>query len=145
MFTAWSKLRSLPPRLWASFSYVGLTIAALFFAASLTPSLLPRNFYAQGILSGFAIAAGYGLGVFFMWLWLYLEIPTPKPKTQRAATKITTVVIAIVVAIFMWRASIWQNSIRQLMDLEPVTTAYPLRVTLIAILTGVLLIATARG
>lgn len=41
---------------WQSFSFVGLVVAALFFAASLTPSLLPRHFAAQGVLSGFSLA-----------------------------------------------------------------------------------------
>ncbi len=124
---------------------MGLAVGTLFFAASLTPSLLPRHFAVQGILSGFALAVGYGLGVFFLWLWLYLEIPEPNAKTQRVSKQITTVAIAIVVALFLWRASIWQNSIRQLMEMEPVATAYPWRVALIALLTGVLLIAMARG
>ena len=35
-----------------------------FFAASVTPSLLPREFIVQGIESGFALAIGYGVGVF---------------------------------------------------------------------------------
>ncbi len=132
-------------RYWASFSYVGLAVATLFFAASLTPSLLPRNFPVQGILSGFALAVGYGVGVFLVWLWLYLEIPKPNDKIQRVSKLITTVTVAIVVAVFLWRATIWQNSIRQLMEMEPVATAYPWRVALIAVFTGILLIAGARG
>ena len=69
-------------RFWASFSFVGLAVATLFFAASLTPSLLPRNFVVQGVLSGFALAVGYGVGVFFVWIWLYLEIPQPRDRVQ---------------------------------------------------------------
>jgi uncharacterized membrane protein len=54
----------------ASFSFVGLAVATLAFAASLTPSLLPRNLGVQGVLSGFALAVGYGVGVFCVLLWL---------------------------------------------------------------------------
>jgi uncharacterized membrane protein len=122
-----------------------LAVATLFFAASLTPSLLPRNFLVQGILSGFALAVGYGVGVLMVWLWRYLEIPMPNDTVQRVSQKITTIAVAIVVARFLWRASIWQNSIRQLMEMESVATAYPWRVALIAVLTAILLIAVARG
>src|SRR5690606_20262803 len=38
----------------------------------------------------------------------------------------------------------WQNSIRRLMELEPVTSAHPLEVCVIAIITFVALIALAR-
>ena len=47
----------LPPRatggvqaLWRSFSAAGLVLGALFLAASLTPSLIPRSFLLQGVL-----------------------------------------------------------------------------------------------
>ena len=42
---------------------VGLLVGTVFFAFSLTPSLLPRPFFIQGILSGLSFSAGYGLGV----------------------------------------------------------------------------------
>ena len=42
-----------------------------------------------------------------------------------------------------WTAG-WQNSIRQLMQLEPVTSAHPVEVCLIAIVTFLVLIALAR-
>jgi uncharacterized membrane protein len=141
----WPHFRALLGRFWASFSYVGLAVAALFFAASLTPSLLPRNFIVQGILSGFALAVGYGIGVLFVWLWLYLEIPKPHEQIQRVSRRITTIAVTGVAALFLWRDVVWQNSIRQLMEMEPVEDAYPWRVALIAILTGVLLVAAARG
>lgn len=129
---------------WRSFSFVGLAIATLFFAASLSPSLLPRPYVVQGLLSGFALAVGYGVGVFGVWLWLYLEIPKPGERTQYISKRITTAVVALVAASFLWRAAIWQNSIRQLMEMEPVDSAYPWTVGLIAVATGVLLVATAR-
>ncbi|MGD9635019.1 MAG: alpha/beta hydrolase [Pirellulales bacterium] len=139
------RVRGWVGRYWSTFSYVGLAVATLFFAASLSPSLLPRHFAVQGILSGFALAAGYGVGVFFVWLWLYLEIPQPSDKTQRVSKWITSFAVVIVAASFLWRATIWQNSIRQLMEMEPVETAYPRRVALIAIFTGLLLVALARA
>src|SRR6185503_3806114 len=85
-------------RVWATFSYVGLAAAAMFFAASLTPSLLPRNFAVQGILSGFALAVGYGFGVLVDGLWNYLEIRNPNAGIQYAGKRITTVGVALTVA-----------------------------------------------
>nr|MCE2739783.1 hypothetical protein [Rhodobacter sp.] len=53
-----------------SFTALGLILGTLFFAASLTPSLVPRHPAVQGVLSGFCLAAGYGLGVALRALWL---------------------------------------------------------------------------
>jgi uncharacterized membrane protein len=127
-----------------SFSYWGFVIATLFFAASLTPSLLPRHFAVQGVLSGLALAVGYGVGVLFVYVWRYLELPKPNAKLDRASKLVAAMFIAIVVGIFLWRSCVWQNSIRELMELEPVETAYPWRVGAIAFLTGALLVALAR-
>lgn len=135
---------SLPVRYWASFSYLGLVLATLFFSASLSPTLLPRNHIVQGLLSGLSLAVGYGIGVGFVRLWRYLELPEPNTRFQRVAKQLTTVGVALNVGFFMWRATIWQNSIRKLMEMEPVASAYPWRVVLIAVLFGMLLIAVAR-
>lgn len=132
-------------RYWSTFSYVGLAVATLFFALSLTPSLLPRTFLVQGILSGFAIAIGYGIGVLLVWSWLYLEIPKPNEKLQHYSKWTTSAVVAIVAVVFLWRDTVWQNSIRSLMEMEPVTTGYPWRVALIAVFTSIVLVAIARA
>ena len=102
-----------------SFSFVGLVVAALFFAASLTPSLLPRNYIVEGLLAGFSIAFGYGIGVALVKLCLFLGIREPSARVQRITRWIPVIAVMIIVATFIWRMTYWQNSIRELMELEP--------------------------
>jgi uncharacterized membrane protein len=128
----------------ARFSFVGLVFAVLAFAASLSPSLLPRHYLVQGLLTGLSTAVGYGIGVFFVWLWHYLEIPDPSEATQRVGRSICVVVVTITAVVFLWRATVWQNSIRTLMELEPVESAYPLSVAAIAVFFAILLVAAGR-
>lgn len=127
-----------------SFSLAGLLLATLFFAASLTPTLIPRDYLTQGVLSGCSAAVGYGIGFFWRWLWLYLELPEPRSGFLRASKLASIGLCAAVVFAFLWRASEWQNSIRTLMGLEPVDTAHPFQVGAIAIVTFAFLIALAR-
>ncbi|WP_295812271.1 alpha/beta-hydrolase family protein [uncultured Nitratireductor sp.] len=132
-------------RLWQTFSVVGLCLGTLFFAASLTPSLLPRAFFVQGVLSGVSLAVGYGLGVFLVWLWRYLELPEP-PHGSRYYGKLAMAVVCAGVAVFfLWKAAEWQNSIRALMELDPVDTAHPSKVGGIALVLFLLLVALGRG
>ncbi len=119
-------------------------MSALFFAASLSPSLLPRIYMVQGLLSGLALAIGYGVGVSIVLLWQYLELPQPSGRFQRASKWLTNLGVAVISSVFLWRATVWQNSIRALMELEPLETAYPWRVALIAILFGAALVAGGR-
>jgi uncharacterized membrane protein len=127
-----------------SFCLAGLLIGTLFFAASLTPTLIPRDYVTQGILSGCVAAVGYGIGVFLRWVWAYLELPSARGKTLRMLTIVGIAASAAVVLAFLWQAAAWQNSIRSVMGLAPVDTAHPIQVGAIAIATFVALMALAR-
>lgn len=132
-------------RVWHSFSVLGLCLGTLLFAASLTPTLLPRDFLLQGVLSGVSAAVGYGLGVFCVWLWRYLELPEP-PRRPRIYGKFAMAALCVAVAIFfLWKAAEWQNSIRALMQLEPVDTAHPFKVGGIALVLFLLFVVMGRG
>ena len=49
-------------------SWTGLLFGAAYFIIALSPSLLPRTWLYQGIVSGICGAAGYGLGALLAWL-----------------------------------------------------------------------------
>ncbi|MCC5901127.1 MAG: alpha/beta-hydrolase family protein [Halomonas sp.] len=117
------------------FSGVGLLVATLFFAFSLTPSLVPRPVVAQGIVSGLSFSAGYALGVTGLTLWRYLHIPEPSPKIELYLKWLAALICLGISVTFLWRAAEWQNSIRLLMEMEPTNGTRPLSVALIA--TGV--------
>ncbi|MFO8154506.1 MAG: alpha/beta hydrolase [Pseudomonadota bacterium] len=106
----------------------GLLLATLFFAASLTPSLVPRPWLMQGVLSGLSLVAGYGIGVGVRWLWQYLELPKWGARLHRVTVMVASVVLLTVALIFLWRAGAWQNAIRALMELPPVETVHHFRV-----------------
>jgi uncharacterized membrane protein len=129
---------------WRSFSGLGVLLGALCFAASLTPSLIPRSYPLQGALGGVAFATGYAAGVLILWLWEYLELPLAGLRLRRAATWAAAAVAAVIVGSFLWRAAEWQNSIRARMDMPPVDTAHPLEVGLVALGVAVVLILLGR-
>ena len=139
-----SRLGQRAGQYWQSFSYVALVFATLFFAASVTPSLLPRTYIVQGLLSGFALAVGYGVGRGCVALWQFLELPRPGERLERNSKRVTTVIVGIVFVTFVRQMAFWQNSIRELMQMEPLQTAWPYRTALIAVATGAVLIAAAR-
>jgi uncharacterized membrane protein len=129
---------------WRSFSGLGVLVGALLFAASLTPSLVPRTFLLQGVLGGVCFALGYGVGAMLLRLWEYLELPIPKAAVRRIATWIAAAGAAVIVASYLWRAAEWQNSIRARMELPPVDSAHPLEVGLIAAIVAAALILIGR-
>ncbi|PAQ10236.1 alpha/beta hydrolase [Mesorhizobium temperatum] len=137
-------MRSWVTRFWRSLAAGGLIWGTLFFVASLTPTLIPRTYLTQGVLSGACFAVGYGVGVVWRWLWTYMELPEPRERLLVALKIVAAAVCAAIAILFLWWAAEWQNSIRRLMDLEPVTSAHPFEVCLIAIVTFLVVIALAR-
>lgn len=128
----------------ASLSTPGLLVGTLLFAASLSPSLLPRAYVVQGLVSGMAMASGYAIGVAYRWIWSYLELPLPRERAQRITLRVAAAVSVATALVFLWQASEWQNSVRVLMDLEPVDSARPFRVGAIAFVVSTLLLGLGR-
>jgi uncharacterized membrane protein len=129
---------------WRKLSACGVLVGAICFAASLTPSLLPRGFVTQGVLSGISLVVGYGVGAAAHWLWAYVELPEPQDGIRRFARLAVVAAGTLVAVVSLWRAAAWQNSIRKLMGLEAVDTGYPLEVVLIALMVFAVLMTLAR-
>lgn len=136
-------MRRIVERLVAFPSITGLLVGVLLFAASLTPSLMPRGYAVQGLISGIAFAAGYAVGAFARWLWAYLELPALRRRRRIAIAATSSGCVALALA-FLFFAAEWQNSIRSLMSLPPVDSAHPFRVVAIALPVFVALLALAR-
>jgi uncharacterized membrane protein len=123
---------------------VGLLVGTVFFAFSLTPSLLPRPFLIQGVLSGLSFAAGYGVGVGSVWLWHYLQLPVFRSRWARLMKGVAAVLCALIAVSFVWQANIWQNSIRAMMGMEESTGGQPLLLALMAALVFLVVLGLAR-
>jgi uncharacterized membrane protein len=145
--TAHAALPETPPRhyvLSPRLSAAGLLTGTLFFAFSLTPGLVPRDVLMQGVLSGVSFAAGYGAGVFMHWLWSYLELPRPGGRRRRTMIIAAALVCGVTAAVFLWLATGWQNSVRTLMGMEPLGSARPISVGLLALFVAGAVLALAR-
>jgi len=138
-FSAWfirQLIQSLPG--------VGIALGTLFFAAALTPTLVPRTYLMQGALAGGCFAIGYATGTLLRWLWYYLELPGPPARTRFPINVLVAGVCLFIGIVFLRRATEWQNSIRAAMEMEPVDTAHPLEVCAIALITFIALLILAR-
>jgi uncharacterized membrane protein len=125
-------------------SGVGMALGTLFFAAALTPSLVPRTALTQGALAGASFATGYGLGVAWRWLWAHLELPVPADRAIRLTNALVATFCLSVAAAFLWRAAEWQNSIRRVMGMEAIATVHPLQICAVALATFAALLAVVR-
>lgn len=133
------------PTLLRAFTIIGLLLGTLFFAASLTPSLVPRHPAVQGVLSGLCFAAGYGIGALLQGLWRLLQLPELQPE-KRIWYRAPALLLCLGAASYaLWRANEWQNRLRALMQLAPQDSAGPFTIAGVALLVFALLLLLGRG
>ncbi|WP_296214326.1 alpha/beta hydrolase [uncultured Corynebacterium sp.] len=151
----------------------GVLVGALLFAASLTPSLLPRDWMFQGVVAGISGGTGYILGVFLHWLWeafLQKYVGEPVWKARRKARGMLEVlqhragisdsgmrtlrnglevgfVVLVILALLVWVsfAVRWQQELAHLMGAEAYTAGEFLLVLPIGIGLWALIVLVGKG
>jgi uncharacterized membrane protein len=103
------------PRRWRSgLSLPGCWAALLLVCVSLTPSLLPRDGVAQGVVSGISAALGYGLGVAAAAFWRAVADRGPR-RARPGAWRVLAVSAAVLGTVSFVLGRHWQDELRQLM------------------------------
>jgi len=122
----------------------GLLVASVFFALSLTPSLLPRTELVQGVLSGCCFAVGYGIGNLAHWLWNFLGLKVPPGRVTRILGVVIALICIALVGVALGNANNWQNSVRAVMGMKPVDAGQPLLIASAAMLVALVILAMGK-
>jgi uncharacterized membrane protein len=126
------------------FAYLGLVGALVSFLLSLTPSLLPRAALLAGVVGGLAAAVGYGFGSAASAL-LRRWVDEPSAETKRWAWWGLMGAALVLIPIMFTLATGWQNTVRQLMDMEPFAGWAWLTVLITAAVVAYLMLVIARS
>ncbi|MEM7719393.1 MAG: alpha/beta-hydrolase family protein [Pseudomonadota bacterium] len=131
-------------RIFGAFSLPCLLLGLLFFAASLTPSLVPRGPDVQGILGGLVTALGYLAGQVIALLWRSADLPNFSGRSAQWARWLTA---AVVLGFFLWvlgSSLSWQNALRLKMDMEPADALQLTRILAFALVTFLIAFIAGR-
>lgn len=129
--------------------FAGVTVGAMFFCLSLTPSLLPRDWLFQGLIGGVNAAIGYGIGVFiakFTARFVLRGRRSWRPSQRRTYPLEAGIVgLAIAACILMLvPAAAWQRQVSAEMGLPGPETSGYLRVLVVSALVGGVCVAVSR-
>lgn len=133
-----------PARRWYQAPLVATLVGFLAVFLSLTPSLVPRSGLTQGIVSGVAFAIGYALGVLGAWAVRQFTKWHADAATTRVLWMVMGVIILIGGAVMLWRSSMLQGRILQMMDQSAPTWKWFLWATGAAFGVAVILIGLGR-
>lgn len=114
------------------FSVLPLLVGLLLATASLTPSLIPRDWVMQGALAGVSMAAGYLATQFLLAIWRTLEIPVLRQRWATIAHAIIAVPVLVLLVRCVALTTEWQNSIRLRMGMVPLEAANTTKMLLLA-------------
>lgn len=130
---------------WPHYSLPGVVGAMLFGAVSFTPSLVPRDWLIQGVVSGFSAVVGYAFGVVLAWLVQAVVDWRPSPRAgRRLRYAVAAMGLPLTVA-SLWLGQQWQQQIHQLVNLPPPETYAWVRILLVGMIVFVAIVALGRA
>lgn len=129
---------------WRHLAYGGLAGALVFFALSLTPSLLPREVLLQGAISGVSAAIGYGVGSLVSATVRRIRRREPTPKTKRVAWWVLAGATLVLVPLSLGLSRYWQEQARELMGMSTQAPWQTSTILLIALALAYVLLVVSR-
>ena len=107
-------------RLWRMrrLCFGGLAGGLVFFCLSMTPSLLPRAALMQGVVSGVAVAIGYGFGSLLSSIVRKLIRREPSATFKHRAWWTLAGSTLVMGGLFLYYGAAWQDDVRAAMEMD---------------------------
>lgn len=138
--------RTAVRRYLSRFSPVGLAVGLLFYWISLTPSLLPRSWAFQGVITGISVVVGYGIGVLEQWVTAMCGVRIRWPaRASRIAWWGLAAVAAVLVPLGVVLGVHWQGELRELFGMPPTGSVHGVGIVVVAVAVGLSLLQLFRG
>lgn len=129
-----------------TFSPSGLTVALIFYCVSMTPSLIPRTWLYQGLLTGLSVIGGYAIGALLGWVLRAFGFSTPwSARITRFAWWGLAGATVVLIPWFLVLGAHWQGELRTLFGMDPSAPIHSVKLLLLALVLALLLLQIGRG
>ncbi|MDI3387373.1 alpha/beta-hydrolase family protein [Streptomyces sp. B-S-A8] len=119
-------------------------VATVFFWLSLTPSLVPRPWYLQGVIGGITAAIGYAVGATLSTLFRALVRRRPSERARVRCWQAYWVLSPLLAGWLISQSAQLQRELRALQGLPPALTWHTPMIALMAVAITLLLLCLAR-
>jgi len=126
-----------------SYNFAGVVVGMVFVCLSFGPSLLPRAWFMQAVISGVLFVIGYGLGVFASYIIRQFSIKQ-SAKYVNTIKKATYGVLAVGYLAALWLGFIWQEDSHRLVNIETPPSYSMIGITLLSVVVIVVLMWIVR-
>lgn len=130
----------------ARFSLAGAWTALAWFCFATTPSLLPRTWLYQAVVSGLSIVVGYATGVLAVALWRRLGFSTRlSPRARRLSRQLLGAAALVAVPTFLALGARWQDETREWFGMPSAGPWHGVRQLVVALAIALTVLQVARG
>lgn len=126
-------------------SLTGGVLAVVFAAMSVTPSLVPRPWLFQTLLTGLCLITGYAIGAFLGWAYRVLQLPVLPPSAERIAWRVLGAVAVVGLLVAGWLGRSWQSDQRETLTMDTSVPWLWVLAPLLGFLVALLLLGIGRG
>jgi uncharacterized membrane protein len=128
------------------FSATGLVLALLWFCLSFTPSLIPRAWYYQAVISGVSAVGGYGVGAFVEWFAVKVGLRVRwTARASRVAWWVLAGATVVLVPLALVLGARRQIELRHLFGMSEDVPGREVVTLLVALAVGLLVLQVGRG
>lgn len=127
-----------------TFNFFGVAFGVLLFCLSLLPSILPRPWLMQGVISGISFAIGYGLGILSSKTIRWMVQKDPSKQIKMYAWR-SLWAVPFIMLTFIILGHTWQNEVRELVGQQPANDIHILNIAILSLLVFFSLLYISRG
>src|SRR6476659_5463013 len=102
-----------------SFNYLGVIVGSVFVYCGFLPTLLPRGWVLQGVMSGILFSIGYGIGLVISSIIRALNFKEQPDAQKVQIKKVTYITLAVLYLIGVIVGFNWQQEVRKLVEQPP--------------------------
>lgn len=129
---------------WCRYDFTGLTFAVGFFCLSLTPSLLPRGWLLQGMISGISTTIGYAVGATIGFAVRRAVRRRPPAWLRGPAWWILALGGATAIGFSLYAGAQWQQDIRVLLGESALPGYHSVAIVTVSWLLAAAVVGVAR-
>lgn len=131
-------------RFFDKLNFTGLLFGSLFYCLSFLPSLMPRPWLFQGLISGTSLVSGYGIGVLVSMLirWFFqAELPR---RFKKIAWYVILFIAPALMVLFTILGNTWQNDVARLIGQNTAKNHHSFRIVFVAVFIALAILYTGR-
>jgi uncharacterized membrane protein len=143
-----SKSKSKQPpltRYFSSYNFLGVVAGMVFLLLGFLPSLLPRGWILQGVLSAVLFTIGYGLGVIVSHILRGFKINEPALARKVKIKRYVYLTLLVLYIIALAAGFQWQQEVRKLVSQPPEYSFSAIGIVLVTLLLVAFILLVSRS